>query len=90
MEKYERNNEICKVNSFDLLEEIILFEDRISILTESMRHSVIDSKIFNFSQYNYELSSLLDLHKKRLLQLKLHKSGNIYYDTTQIRRMREN
>jgi len=90
MKKQKGNSNVSKVNSFYLLDEIILFEDKMSILTESFRHSVIDSKKFNFSQYNYELRSLLDIHEERLHQLKLHKADDVFSETRQISRIREN
>jgi hypothetical protein len=62
--------QLSKSVSFDLIDELIQFEGQIAILGELTRHSLLESKRFNYSRYNVELHSLLETHEKNLQQLK--------------------
>ena len=58
--------EARRINSFDLLEEIIFFENSVAKITDNARRIAMQTNQFNFFEYTNKLNRLLQEHKSNL------------------------
>jgi hypothetical protein len=76
-----------KIDTFDLLEEVICFESNISNITDSARQTAMQKGEFNINDYRLSLRRLLQEHIRNLQKFSsnnektgqlISRSGNFY------------
>jgi hypothetical protein len=71
-------------DSFDLLEEIILFEGRVTNITNDVRKSALQKKQLDITEYTHKLNDLLILHEKKLKQYSINPKNKAIFPDNKI------